>query len=125
MIHFEKPGLQIIRFTSTIAKQQVKVDRLRLVRDDNATPTQAVAPVTNEIAAPSTPKVSGAASKITYKSSAAWSQARPGFEWAFPFIDRNRDGKIDAREYKTLQQFKEKHGKAWRTQARKELDAIN
>ena len=70
---------------------------------------------------PPTPNAGSTARKIMWKSAAEWSQERPGFEWAFPFIDKNRDGKIDATEYKALQQFKKTHGKSWRTQARKEL----
>jgi hypothetical protein len=38
-------------------------------------------------------------SRNEWSSWHAWGVDRPDFEWLFPFIDRNRDGKITANEY--------------------------
>ena len=121
-VRFDQPGLKIIRFVSTVAKQQVKVDRIRLVEAGAAASSTPKPPVKKQ-AVPPAPKPGGKAHKIMWASLGDWSRERPGFEWAFPFIDRNRDGKIDETEYDALQQYKKKHGKAWRDQARKELKA--
>ena len=43
MVHFKKPGLKIIRF-ETKQKQEVKLDRLRLLKDASATQTDAILP---------------------------------------------------------------------------------
>ena len=42
-------------------------------------------------------------SKAEWSSWHAWGVDRPDFEWLFPFIDRNRDGKITADEYKAFE----------------------
>ncbi len=45
--------------------------------------------------------------KTEWSSWHEWGVDRPDFEWLFPFIDRNRDGKITANEYKAFEdQFK-------------------
>ena len=38
-----------------------------------------------------------------------WNTGKPGWEWLFPIIDRNRDAAIDAREYAGFQEFKRAH----------------
>ena len=112
VVRFDDVGLKIIRFVSEVPKQLVKFDRLRLLREDAAR------------AAESKPVVKESVSQNnTCDSQDEWSRHRPGFEWAFPFIDQNRDGRIDPTEYKALQDYKKKHGKTWKAQARKELGA--
>ena len=122
VVRFDAAGLKIIRFVSAVPKQQVKIDRIRLLRDDTA-PVAEPKPAVKTPVVPAPPKASGQSEKNTWNSQAEWSRERPGFEWAFPFVDRNRDGKIDPTEYKALQQYKKKHGKTWKNQARKELEA--
>ena len=41
--------------------------------------------------------------KTEWSSWHEWGVDRPDFEWLFPFIDRNRDGKITADEYKAFE----------------------
>ncbi len=38
-----------------------------------------------------------------WSSRSEWGCDRPGFDWLFPFIDRNRDQKITAAEYETFE----------------------
>jgi len=123
VVRFDKPGLKIIRFVSAVPKQQLKFDRIRLLRDDKARVTESK-PLVKKAIAPPAPKLGGKSQKNTWDSQEEWRRERPGFGWAFPFIDQNRDGKIDSTEYKALQQYKKKHGKAWKDQARKELEAM-
>ena len=35
-----------------------------------------------------------------------WDQSKPGWDWLFPFIDKNKDGKISAAEYAEFQDYK-------------------
>jgi arylsulfatase A-like enzyme len=112
---FNEPGLKIIRISSTVSKQKLNVDRLKLLKDDSATVTE------SKPAEAKTSKRHGSSSKNSWESADKWNQAKPGLEWLFPFIDQNSDDQIDATEYATLQQFKKKHGKTWKDQARKEL----
>lgn len=123
VVRFDEPGLKIIRFVSTAPKLQVTFDRIRLLKDDDARVTESK-PLVNKKIVPTPRKSGGKSQKKTWDSQTEWSQERPGFEWAFPFIDQNRDGKIDSAEYKALQQYKRKHGKAWRDEARKELEGV-
>jgi len=44
-----------------------------------------------------------ASPKTEWSSWHEWGVDRPDFEWLFPFIDRNRDGKITANEYKAFE----------------------
>jgi arylsulfatase A-like enzyme len=120
VVQFDHPGLKIIRFVSTVARQQVKFDRIRLVEGGGAASSAPKGPVKDKVDKPA-PKPVGKAHKIMWSSPGEWSRDRPGFEWAFPFVDQNGDGKIDQTEYDALQQYKKKHGKAWRDQARNEL----
>lgn len=39
----------------------------------------------------------------------AWKEAKPGWEWLFPFIDTNKDGKISLSEHTAFQDYKQKH----------------
>lgn len=38
-----------------------------------------------------------------------WSDAKPGWEWLFPFIDTNKDGKISLAEHTAFQDYKKQH----------------
>ena len=130
VVRFEEPGLKIIRFVSSAHKQQIKFDRIQLLKDDRAQVTEskpaAVAiPAVVEPAAPAPSKPIGKSAKNAWGSEDEWNQDRPGFEWAFPFADQNRDGQIDPTEYKALQQYKKKHGKAWKDQAKEDLKSVN
>ncbi|MDP6524783.1 MAG: sulfatase [Kiritimatiellia bacterium] len=107
VVLFDEPGLKIFRFVSAVPKQQVKFDRIRLVKDSEARVTESK-PLVKKTVAPSAPKPGGKSQKNVWNSQEEWNQERPGFEWAFPFIDQNNDGKIDSSEYETLQSFKRK-----------------
>ena len=43
-----------------------------------------------------------------------WNREKPGYEWLFPFIDKNEDGKISLDEHQAFQQYKQKD-KNWAT----------
>ncbi len=47
--------------------------------------------------------------KGEWNSREAWNSSKPGYDWLFPFIDTNKDGKISETEYITFQAFKEKN----------------
>ena len=121
VVRFDEPGLKITRFVSAAPKLQVSFDRIRLLKDDDAQVTESK-PLVNKKMVLTPRKSGGDSQKNTWDSRTEWSQDRPGFDWAFPFIDQNRDGKIDSAEYRALQQFKRKHGKTWKDEARQELD---
>ena len=44
--------------------------------------------------------------QISWKSQAEWDQQKKGYEWVFPHIDTNSDGRISADEYRAFQKFK-------------------
>lgn len=44
-----------------------------------------------------------------WESKEAWSEAKPGWEWLFPFIDTNKDGKISTTEHTAFQEYKKQH----------------
>ena len=44
--------------------------------------------------------------QASWKSQAEWNRQKKGYEWLFPHIDTNADGKIAADEYKAFQRFK-------------------
>lgn len=117
---FDEPGLKIIRFVSSGPKQVVKFDRIRLFKDDEAQVTESK-PTSTKTVDPAPTKRSGRSHNNAWDSQEEWGQDRPGLEWLFPFIDQNRDGKIEPTEYKKLQQYKKRHGKVWKDHARKEL----
>ena len=121
VVRFDQPGLKIIRFVSDVPKQQVEFDRIRILKDEDAQVTESKPLIKKKT--PTPPKSGGKSQKKTWDSRAEWIQERPSFEWAFPFIDQNHDGKIDSAEYQALQQYKRKHGKTWQDEARKELSS--
>ncbi len=43
-----------------------------------------------------------------------WNREKPGYEWLFPFIDKNEDGKISLEEHQAFQEYKQKN-KNWAT----------
>ena len=53
-----------------------------------------------------------------WDSQADWDREKRGYEWVFPLIDANRDGKVYKREYDRYQRFKQK-SKDWETELRK------
>ncbi|MFO1483854.1 MAG: FAD-dependent oxidoreductase [Verrucomicrobiaceae bacterium] len=44
-----------------------------------------------------------------WPSQQAWDDAKPGWEWLFPFIDTNKDGKISLQEHEAFQAYKKQH----------------
>lgn len=44
-----------------------------------------------------------------WDSKEAWSEAKPGWEWLFPFIDTDKDGKISTTEHAAFQAYKKQH----------------
>jgi hypothetical protein len=38
-----------------------------------------------------------------------WNQKKPGYEWLFPFIDENVDGRISLEEHRAFQDYKKTH----------------
>ena len=127
VVRFEEPGLKIIRFVSTARKQQVQFDRLRLLKDADAQVTAAnpavAKPAVEESGALAPRKAVKKSAKSSWASPDEWSREKPGLEWVFAFVDQNRDGQIDPTEYEALQQYKKKHGKTWKDQAKEDLEA--
>jgi len=48
-----------------------------------------------------------------WESKEAWSEAKPGWEWLFPLIDTDKDGKISVKEHEAFQAYK-KQNPDWR-----------
>ena len=44
-----------------------------------------------------------------FASREEWNARKPGFEWLFPFIDKNSDGTIDLGEHQQFQDYKKRH----------------
>jgi len=44
-----------------------------------------------------------------WASQQEWSDAKPGWEWLFPFIDTNKDGRIALAEHTAFQDYKKQH----------------
>ncbi|HBJ82587.1 MAG TPA: protein-xanthan lyase [Verrucomicrobiales bacterium] len=55
-----------------------------------------------------------------WASQQAWNDAKPGWEWLFPFIDTNKDGKISLAEHTAFQDYKKQHPD-WQKRLREEL----
>ena len=47
-----------------------------------------------------------------------WNSQKSGYEWLFPFIDTNSDGKVTQKEYTRFQAFKKK-SRDWQADVRK------
>ncbi len=58
--------------------------------------------------------------RTAWNSREAWNRERAPFDWLFPFVDKNTDGKITTDEYQALQVYKKTHAD-WQDRARKEL----
>jgi hypothetical protein len=54
-----------------------------------------------------------------WKSQEEWNKEKPGYEWLFPRIDKDRDGKISPAEYREFQDYKKKHAD-WQQRIRAE-----
>ncbi len=50
--------------------------------------------------------------KRQWASQQDWDRQKPGYEWVFPLIDKNADGKVTDLEYKAFRTFKKAH-KNW------------
>jgi hypothetical protein len=48
-------------------------------------------------------------SNVGWNSREEWNRDKPGWEWLFPVIDKDKDGKISATEYREFQDYKRKH----------------
>lgn len=44
-----------------------------------------------------------------WDSKEAWSEAKPGWEWLFPFVDTDKDGKISRKEHEAFQEYKKQY----------------
>jgi len=55
--------------------------------------------------------------KSGWNSPADWNHQKPGYEWVFPLIDTNHDGKVTQEEYDRFQSFKRK-SKDWEAELR-------
>ncbi len=55
---------------------------------------------------------------IRWATQADWNKQKAGYEWLFPFIDTNSDGKVTQKEYTHFQNFK-KQSNNWQTDVRK------
>jgi hypothetical protein len=56
-----------------------------------------------------------------WSSREEWNEAKPGWDWLFPFIDKNKDGKISTAEHTEFQEYKKQHPD-WQKRARAELE---
>ena len=50
-----------------------------------------------------------AGKKRQWASQEEWNRDKRGYEWVFPLIDKNKDGKVSAEEYDAFQDFKKRH----------------
>ena len=64
------------------------------------------------------PKAVKEGSDAQWASHAEWNHQKPGYEWLFPFIDTNSDGKVTKEEYTHYQTFKKKSSD-WQAEVRK------
>lgn len=55
-----------------------------------------------------------------WNSREEWNESKPGWEWLFPFIDKNKDGKISAAEHAEFQEYKKQHPD-WQKEIRAQL----
>ena len=63
------------------------------------------------------PKAGKQGSKAQWASHDDWNSEKPGYEWLFPFIDTNSDGKVTEKEYAHYRAFKKK-SEDWQTEVR-------
>jgi len=74
---------------------------------------------TEELAQQTKPRRSGIETG-EWSSQQEWNDAKPGWEWLFPFIDTNKDGKIALAEHIAFQDYKMEHPD-WHKRLREEL----
>ncbi len=55
-----------------------------------------------------------------WNSREEWNESKPGWEWLFPFIDKNKDGKISREEHAEFQEYKKQHAD-WQKTIRAQL----
>lgn len=63
--------------------------------------------------------VKGGVETGEWASREEWNESKPGWEWLFPFIDKNKDGRISAAEHTEFQEYKKQHPD-WQKRARAE-----
>ncbi|OYW20806.1 MAG: hypothetical protein B7Z55_06780 [Planctomycetales bacterium 12-60-4] len=51
----------------------------------------------------------GAVQAGQWESQEAWNEEKPGWEWLFPFVDTDKDGKISVKEHEAFQGYKKEH----------------
>jgi len=51
----------------------------------------------------------GAVAPGEWESREAWNEAKPGWEWLFPFVDKDKNGKISKDEHEAFQEYKKQH----------------
>lgn len=51
----------------------------------------------------------GAVASGEWESQEAWNEAKPGWEWLFPFVDKDKNGKISKDEHEAFQEYKKQH----------------
>jgi FAD-dependent oxidoreductase family protein len=51
-------------------------------------------------------KKAGGVEAGEWESLEEWSEAKPGWEWLFPFVDKDGDGKISVKEHAAFQEYK-------------------
>jgi hypothetical protein len=49
-----------------------------------------------------------------------WKEAKPGWEWLFAYIDKDKNGQLTGPEYRSLQDLKVRYPKTWQDEAKKE-----
>ncbi|MCB1279842.1 FAD-dependent oxidoreductase [Prosthecobacter sp.] len=64
---------------------------------------------TDELAAQAKPRHKGGITTGEFASQQAWNDSKPGWEWLFPFIDTDKDGKISLKEHESFQDYKKQH----------------
>jgi hypothetical protein len=64
---------------------------------------------------------SGSVRVQAFSSVEDWNQKKPGYEWLFPFIDQNTDGKISLEEHQAFQVYK-KENPQWRSTLRSKVN---
>ncbi|MBA4015595.1 MAG: protein-xanthan lyase [Pirellula sp.] len=69
---------------------------------------------------PSRPDPAGSVEVGEWSSQAEWNESKPGWEWLFSFIDKDKDGKISTTEHGEFQKYKQGHPD-WQKRIRSEL----
>lgn len=64
--------------------------------------------------------VDGGATQTEWNSRQEWAATKPGWDWLFPFLDKNTDGKISAAEHAAFQVYKAEHPD-WQKQLKEKL----